>query len=165
MSVRVRGSAAELSSCTPGLGKIEERLRDGQMHDALAKLRVHLHIKTRLITFKNRNIRNQVANTRARGRIDVNEVKVKTFASKYRKVRAAKLALAGHGAWETCYRELHDADIRTLNGDHFETPVIVGADGTFSTLLESKGRRRTSWIWMAADVAQDEDQRVDSQMQ
>ena len=88
-------TAEERAQCTPGLEKIEEKLSDGQMHDALEKLRIHLHIKTPLITFKDRNVRNQVANTRARGRIDANEVKIKASANRYRRGHAAKLALAG----------------------------------------------------------------------
>ena len=143
--------------CAPGLARMEERLREGQMHDALDKLRLHLHIKTRLVTFKDRNVRNQVANTRARGRIDANEVKVKAFAAKYRRGRDAKLALAGHGEWENHYRLLADSDICTLRGDVYEPSVIPNPSGTFSALLtpETEGRRRTSWIWMSADAMQD----------
>ena len=59
-------TAEERLVCTPGLARIEEQLRDGQMHDALKQLRVHLHMKIRLVMFKDRNVRNQVANTRAR---------------------------------------------------------------------------------------------------
>ena len=144
----------ERITCTPGLARIEEKLREGQMHDALDNLRLHLHIKTRLVTFKDRNVRNQVANTRARGRIDANEVKVKAFANKYRRARDAKLALAGKGEWENRYRALADHDIRTLRGDMYEPSPNPTAGGTFSTLLtpETEGRRRTSWIWLAADA-------------
>ena len=124
------------------------------MHDALDKLRLHLHIKTRLVTFKDRNVRNQVANTRARGRINANEVKIKAFANKYRRARDAKFALTGQGEWQNRYRVLADHDIRTLRGDVFEPSPDLIAGNTFSTLLtpETEGRRRTSWIWLAADA-------------
>ncbi|KAI0691764.1 hypothetical protein BC835DRAFT_1256150, partial [Cytidiella melzeri] len=137
----------ELRSCTPGIADIEERLRDGQLHDALDKLRLHLHIKTRLITFKDRNVRNQVANTRARSKINANEVKVRVFAAKYRRARNAKLRLSGPGEWEKTWRPLMDNDIRTLRGDLTEMSLRLSG----MTAGESEGRKRTSWIWMSAD--------------
>lgn len=149
-------SATELALCTPGIAKIEEQLRDGQMHDALEKLRIHLHEKTRLLNFKNRNVRNQIANTRARTRIDANQIRVMTYARKYRRARDAKLKLTGTGEWEKKYRVLNDSDIRTLRGDAYDA-VSLPADGTLSTLLGSEGRRRTSWIWFSGDTADGDD--------
>ena len=148
-------NADELSACAPGLARLEERLRDGQLHDALDKLRTHLHMKTRLVTFKDRNVRNQVANTRARAKIDLNEIKIKTAARRYRQARAAKSRLAGHGDWEKTWRILNDDDIRTLRGDIHNPTMIPGPSGTLSTILnpESEGRRRTSWIWLSADTS------------
>lgn len=160
-------TAEERLVCAPGLTEIEEQLRNGQMHDALQQLRVHLHMKTRLVTFKDRNVRNQVANTRARGRIDANDQKIKTYASKYRRGRDAMYALIGPGRWERKYRILADSDIRTLQGDRYEANRIPEAGGVISNLLtmESEGRRRTSWIWMAADVPEAEDGNIDDNMQ
>ncbi|KAI0703791.1 hypothetical protein BC835DRAFT_1230192, partial [Cytidiella melzeri] len=146
--------ADNLFACTPGIVEIEERLREGQLHDALDKLRLHLHIKTRLITFKDRNVRNQVANTRARGRIDANEIKVKASASKYRRAREAKLALAGPGDWENKWRVLRDTDVRTMKGDIVEDSAVLAGAGIPSSApsADSEGRRKTSWIWLSADV-------------
>lgn len=133
----------DLEQCTPGLAEIEERLRDAQLFAMLDKLRVQLHVKTRLITFKNRNVRHQGPTTRARRRIDVNEGKILAIAEKYRAAYAAKLVLAGPGLWQKEWRELARSDVRTMLAA--DDPTNGGREET------SEGRRTTSWIWMAAD--------------
>ena len=133
-------SPSELDLSTPGLAEMEARLRDGQLTDSLDKLRVHLHIRSRLITYKNRHVRHQKYNTRARTRIDKNEAKINALKQKYRAARLAKLALVGHGDWEKRWRELADADVTTMRGD--DEVVGIGI---------SEGKRTLSWIWMGAD--------------
>lgn len=146
-------TAEERLACAPELMEIEDKLRDGQMHDALNNLRIHLHTKTRLINFKNRHIPNQLANTRARRKIDANDIKVTAFAQRYRQARSAKHRLVGPGEWERTWRALADSDVRTLQGDVHEPAHISAPEGTLGTLFanESEGRRRTSWIWLSAD--------------
>ncbi|EKM51330.1 uncharacterized protein PHACADRAFT_61413, partial [Phanerochaete carnosa HHB-10118-sp] len=46
----------DLALCSQGLAEIKECLRDAQLHDSLDKLRAQLHVKTRLVAFKNRNV-------------------------------------------------------------------------------------------------------------
>ena len=133
-------SEAELELSTPGLAEMEARLRDGQLTDCLDKLRVHLHIRSRLITYKDRHVRHQRPNTRARTKINKNEAKITALKLKYRAARQAKLALAGHGDWEKRFKVLLDSDVVTLRGDD----EVVGT-GT------SEGKRTLSWIWMGAD--------------
>ena len=92
--------------------------------------------------------------TRARAKIDLNEVKIQAAARKYRQARAAKLRLIGPGDWEKTWRVLSNNDIRTLQGNTHDPAVMPGPSETLSTLLtpESEGRRRTSWIWLSADA-------------
>ncbi len=104
----------DLNLCQPGLAELEERLRDAQMRNSLDKLRIQLHIQARLINFKRRNVRHQRPNTRARKRLDVNDVKVHAFAEKYRAARLAKLRLSSGGNWENTWRPLMDGDTRTI---------------------------------------------------
>ena len=104
-------SSDDLPLCAPDIASLEERLRDGCLHDSLDKLRVHLHIRSRLAVDKTRNVRHQGANTRARNKINVNEGKITALAEKYRAARTAKLALAGHGDWEKTWRVLERADV------------------------------------------------------
>lgn len=133
-------SETELDLCAPGLAEIESRLRDGQLTDSLDKLRVHLHIRSRLITFKNRHMRHQQQNTRANAKIHQNEAKIDALVLKYRAARVAKLALVGPGDWERRWKVLCEEDIASLQGDD----QVVGK-GT------SEGKRTLSWIWMGAD--------------
>ena len=104
----------DLDQCTAGLPEIEERLRDAQLRDALDKLRVQLHVKSRIMAFKDRNIRHQKYNLRARKQLDTNDAKIKVFTEKYRAAWLAKLALAGEGDWMKTWRKLENADIQTL---------------------------------------------------
>ena len=124
-----------------------ERLRDAQLSDSLDKLRVHLHIKSRLLAGKKRNARHQGANTRARRRIDVNEDKIVHLAEKYRAARQAKLVLTGPGEWERTWQVLKREDVRTLQAE--DDPINVTAEEGLRML--SEGRRTTSWIWMSSD--------------
>ena len=133
--------------CVDGLTQIEERLRDAQLFDSLDRIRVHLHIRSRLVTSKKRNVRHQGANTRARRRIDVNDGKIGALADKYRAARVAKLALAGPGPWEKEWRTLARADVRTMQAE--DDPINMTVEEGLQFIRE--GRRTTSWIWMASD--------------
>ncbi|KAH9476140.1 hypothetical protein JR316_0011711 [Psilocybe cubensis] len=98
--------------CTPGLANIEKELRFAQMSDSLASIRQILIIKSRMIDFKNKNIRGQRDGTRSTTVIDRVHERARFAASKYRSARAAHLALAGDGDWENTYRVLEDKDVR-----------------------------------------------------
>ncbi|KAF7797546.1 hypothetical protein EIP86_008746 [Pleurotus ostreatoroseus] len=141
-------SPDDLQLCFRGIASLEECLRDGALHDALDKLRVHLHIRSRLAAGKARNVRHQGANTRARKKIDVNESKIISLAEKYRATRAAKLALAGNGDWEKAWRPLERSDVRCMVAE--PNSAVNVADGG-DMQVPSEGRRTVSWIWMSAD--------------
>lgn len=129
----------ELDQCTPGLPEIESRLREGQLRDSLDKLRVHLHIKSRLVVFKNRHVRHQRPNTRARAKINANEARIIFFADKYRRAWVAKEALDGPGDWQRQWRELKMTDVRCMK------------EGEVHGERVSEGSHEISWIWMSAD--------------
>ncbi|KAF7797641.1 hypothetical protein EIP86_008841 [Pleurotus ostreatoroseus] len=133
-----------LEACEPGLSDIENRLREGQLRDCLDKLRIQLHIKSRLVNFKIRNVRHQGANTRANKKLQDNEGKIVGYAEKYRAAWSAKLALAGAGTWQREWRILERSDVRCMTED----------DPTISH-EPSEGRRKISWIWLAAGSRQD----------
>ncbi|GJF00231.1 CxC2 domain-containing protein [Phanerochaete sordida] len=130
----------ERAGCIAGIAEMEGELRDGQLADSLDKLRVHLHIRSRLVTYRNRHVRHQAPSTRARTRIDQNESKITALKAKYRAARAAKLALVGPGAWEQRYKLLQDSDVTAIRGD--DAVAGVGM---------SEGKFVLSWIWMGAD--------------
>lgn len=144
-------SLEDLDTCHAGLAEMEDRLREGQMCGALDKARIHLHIKSRLLSFKQRQVRHQQANTRAQTKIMANELKIITFAEKYRAAWNARLALNSAGDWTKRWRRLRREDVRCMQDDD---PSAKDA---------SESRRQVSWIWKSAD-GNDADGRGNSSM-
>ncbi|KDR70910.1 hypothetical protein GALMADRAFT_144380 [Galerina marginata CBS 339.88] len=99
--------------CGPGLVTIEKRLRVSQAHDALENVRHVLKIKSRMVSFKNKNIRGQREGTRSRTVIDRVHENARIAAEKYRASRLAILKLSGPGDWEKMLQPLEDGDIRS----------------------------------------------------
>jgi len=98
--------------CQKGLDVVEDKLRSAQCQDALDGVRHILKIKTRMIAFKNKNVRGQREGTRSRAVIDRVHERARNMAQKYRAARAAKIELVGPGLWEQIFRELKDEDVR-----------------------------------------------------
>ena len=69
--------------CQDGLAKMEDMLRMAQCQDALNGVRNILKIKTRMIAFKNRNVRGQRQGTRSRAVIDQVHERARVAAGKY----------------------------------------------------------------------------------
>ncbi|KAJ3501027.1 hypothetical protein NLJ89_g9529 [Agrocybe chaxingu] len=163
--------------CIEGLPAIEEKLRTAQCFDSLDGIRHILTIKSRMVAFKNKNIRGQREGTRSRSIIDRVHERARASAEKYRAARSAKLALSGHGPWEEELQELHNNDVRGYQdpdrikhgpgrrGTLDDEQVAAGArqspdtadddNGELSLFNETRTRRdgtgetrRTiSWIW------------------
>ena len=102
-------------ACIEGLPEIELQLRTAQCGSSLDSLRQALRIKTRMVYFKNKNVRGQRDGTRSRSIIDRVHKRAIQSVQKYRVARQAKLNLEGPGSWEKTYRELHNEDIRGFN--------------------------------------------------
>ena len=177
--------------CQDGLADIEERLRTAQCQDALEGVRNILKIKTRMIAFKNRNIRGQRQGTHSRAVIDRVHERARNMAQKYRASRAAKLELAGHRKWEETLQVLKDEDVRgyqdadrlrvrpgrrgTLEDEALEAVGNEGGemdeDNDNGILLQPQERtrrdgtgetRRTlSWIWTTQRAAGSDDEQDD----
>ncbi|RDB23287.1 hypothetical protein Hypma_009705 [Hypsizygus marmoreus] len=98
--------------CRAGLADMEEKLRTAQCYDSLDGLRHVLRMKTRMIQFKNKNVRGQRDGTRSRAVIDRVHERARAHAAKYRVARAAKMSLGGPGSWTDSLKPLLDADIR-----------------------------------------------------
>jgi len=175
--------------CQEGLADIEERLRTAQCQDALEGVRNILKIKTRMIAFKNRNIRGQREGTRSRAVIDRVHERARNMAQKYRASRAAKLELAGPGTWEETLLVLKDEDVRgyqdadrlrvrpgrrgTVEDEVLEMVGIEGGamdedDGILlrpqeRTRRDGTGetRRTLSWIWTTQRAASSDDEQDD----
>jgi hypothetical protein len=71
-----------------------------------------LKIKTRMVEFKNKNVRGQREGTKSRTIIDRVHERARRAAEKYRVARAAKFQLSGPGDWENSLQILNDKDVR-----------------------------------------------------
>jgi len=108
--------------CMAGLSVAEEKLRTAQCYDSLESIRHILTVKTRMVQFKNKNIRGQREGTRSRAVIDRVHGRARAAADKYRVARKAKLSLVGNGGWEASLRELKDEDIRSYQDPNYLRP-------------------------------------------
>ena len=158
--------------CQQGLAEIEDKIRTAQCFDALEAVRHVLRIKTRMVAFKNKNVRGQRQSTRSRTVIDRVHERARQAAEKYRTARAAKLELSGPGNWQNVLQVLNDADVRgyqdpdrlkvrngrpgTLEDGQADAPEQTSRAPGISLFNEPRNRqdgtgetRRTlSWIWM-----------------
>jgi len=144
--------------------------------DTLEKIRHILRVKSRMVHFKNKNVRGQTSSTRSRAVIDRIQERAAHLAHYYRLVRAAKLSLSGPGQWEKQLQDLKDGDVRsyqdpnrlkkqhgrrgTIEDGQLETLVpssgVGSATDSINLMPESRSRRdgtgemtRTlSWIWL-----------------
>lgn len=99
--------------CCDGVDVIEERLRRARAYDALDSVRHTLRVKTKMILFKNKNIRGQRSSGKSREVIDRIHERVKGFVEKYRRSREGLLLLLGPGDWEEELRVMENADVRS----------------------------------------------------
>ena len=171
--------------CFEKLPEIEEKLRTAQCFDALETLRHTLRVKSRLVKFKNQNVRGQREGLRSRAIIDRVHDKARAAAEKYRTSRTAKLNLSGPGPWEKELQPLTDEDIRgyqdlnrlrqrkgrkgTLEDEQLglqerelDGPVETDSFTLFKdvrTRRDGTGetRRTLSWIWLATSSTDDTD--------
>ncbi|KAJ7715348.1 hypothetical protein B0H16DRAFT_1339955, partial [Mycena metata] len=92
----------------------EEELRRAQCGMALVTLRNQLHIKSRLLTYKKLQSRNQGANTRARSIVMRNESQIRLHSEKYQMAWEAIGRLCDGDASRIGLRRLRQEDIRCM---------------------------------------------------
>ncbi|KAF9470371.1 hypothetical protein BDN70DRAFT_780429, partial [Pholiota conissans] len=172
------------AACVEGLLDMEAKLHRAQCLDSLAVLCRTLRLKTRMVQFKNRNVRGQRQGTRSRALIDRVHQRALGSVEQYRAAREALLAISGPGEWENALKPLLNADIRSYvdpEGRRKDGPGRreIWEDGhapsnldeanvdleDIGTFPEERGRRegtgRTkqtmSWIWRVGTVGVGED--------
>ena len=141
--------------CYPRLADIEDKIRTAHCYDSLDTVRRVLNVKSRLVEFKNRNVRGQCDSTRSRTIIDRVHERAKVAAEKYRVARRAKLALVGPGDWEETLRILNDGDIRGYQ-DPERLRVRRGHMGTLDD-EQAAAAAAAAAIQDAVDVEMDDD--------
>lgn len=127
-----------------GLCEMESQLREGQMRNALDKLRVHLHIWTRLATFKARHVRHQRENMKAQEQLKSNDTKIKAFKEKYCAARQAKLTLDSPGLWEAEFQLLANNHVHSLTD--FDPLLTADNESVSRWQIVTEGGCQISWI-------------------
>ncbi|KAH7919292.1 hypothetical protein BV22DRAFT_1108120 [Leucogyrophana mollusca] len=133
-------------SCDIRLREYEWSLRHAQAHDTLNQIRQYLRLQSHLYHFKDRNIRGQGANTRARNVLKGVDAKVSAGAKKYQAARRALQTLSiflGKVGWELELKELSTSDLKAM------TDLVDG---------ETEGRKKLTWIWRTPGVMDSEDE-------
>jgi hypothetical protein len=170
-------------ACAAHLVDAEARLRLADSYDALEDLRRTLRTRTWLNHFKIQNITGVAPNTRARAMQKAVDQHAAAHARRYRRSRAAHLALQGPGEWEVVLRPLHDEDVRGMNERAMtlqerserdrmkqvaamssqpldEDDQVEGVGGVVegNNAMTGEGRRsvRVSWIWLDGSSVENE---------
>ncbi|KAH7919139.1 hypothetical protein BV22DRAFT_1134058 [Leucogyrophana mollusca] len=126
--------------CDTRLQEYEWQLRFAQAGDALNDVRRYVRLESYLLRFKDRNLRGQGANTRARNTLAKIDLRKRGAADRYNGARGAMKTLSGilgKVSWGAMYQELARDDIRSIHD------LLEG---------ETEGRRTLSWIWKTAGI-------------
>ncbi|KAL0563618.1 hypothetical protein V5O48_018447, partial [Marasmius crinis-equi] len=116
--------------CAPGLADVEARLHKGRAHDALDGVRHTLRVKSRMVLFKNTNIRGNRDSGRGREAINTVESRAKNYAQKYRVARELYYSLLGEeGGDGEELPELKDSDVKSYK-DPADVKIGPGRRGT-----------------------------------
>jgi hypothetical protein len=159
------------TGCTPQLIDIEQQLREAQCRSSLDQLRTQLHIKSRLRIYKERNVRYQGPNTRTRGLLDRNDVKIGLQRDKYRAARQALIHHPDGAEAVKRWNKLEDRDLRcmeergtTLQEKEKEARRLEKEKKTKknqrhggNAVAPGEGRRVISWLWVGTTTGDETD--------
>ncbi|KAJ7805539.1 hypothetical protein B0H13DRAFT_2244255 [Mycena leptocephala] len=116
---------AQRTTCRPRLANIEEMLRSAQCREALSRLRLQLHIKSRFLIYKGNHARHQGANTRSHTIVARNEGKIRLHSEKFQM------------AWEAIRLLSPDGDPATVGWPKLKADDIRCMEDTEDLLAES----------------------------
>ncbi|KAJ7900467.1 hypothetical protein B0H13DRAFT_2336571 [Mycena leptocephala] len=129
------------------LAVIEDSLCDAQCGTALMRLRTQLHVKSRLLTYKQLQSHHQGANTRARTIVTRNESKIRLHSEKYQMAWEAKRRLVGGDANEVGWCLLRKEDIRCM-----EDAEELSRGAEKRNAQEARRRRREDELRAAGEL-------------
>ncbi|KAI5888639.1 uncharacterized protein SCHCODRAFT_02587995 [Schizophyllum commune H4-8] len=156
--------AARAAACAPHVAKTEIAFRTAEAEECLEDLRRGLRIRTATNQYRQANVRQIGAATRARQAFDKLAKRIHTSKVRYRFARNCLLHLRGPGDWERRLRVLQDEDVRALNERALTSEEKAqraagrslaadtdwtAADGVIlaGVVNAGEGSRRLSWIW------------------
>ncbi|KAJ7749884.1 hypothetical protein B0H16DRAFT_1318981 [Mycena metata] len=137
--------------CRKGLPTMEGKLREGQCRDALNVLRSRLHTKHHLLDYRDESVVGQRAATRAYTLLERIGERVDTVSAKYRRARAALIALRGRAVREG-FHELKASDVqldeeREIDARARKKLGEIGSRSRRKGPALSSKNKVFSWIW------------------
>lgn len=156
------------NGCRGNLPEMEAKLRESQCRDALSAIRVALHSKQHLISFRNANVTGQARLTRSRSIIDVIGLRVEGLVRKYTDARKALDVLKGED-YAPHLRKLEKRDLRLEGEGEVGESAAAKSDRVAAKKLRNIGGRPArdggseksttlSWIWTAGGALDDREQ-------
>ncbi|KAL1736713.1 hypothetical protein EV714DRAFT_198405 [Schizophyllum commune] len=162
------------AACLDDVAIVEQRLRHGQCQSALDGIRNLLLIKSRMLTYKNGNVRHQGPSTRAQALLAKNQAKIDLLAQKYIDARRALVRLADGSESEVPWpsldpgkdiRCMEDPDDTRMRGqkrprdadsqDDIQDSALPATGGGHLQQCRDatgEGRRTVSWIWKGVET-------------
>ncbi|KAJ7059939.1 hypothetical protein C8F01DRAFT_1254038 [Mycena amicta] len=111
MQPAVAGGSVDANEMLLELVSVERKLREAQCRTALVHLRNQLHIKARLLLYKQNHSRHQTMNTRSRAVVARNESHIRLHSEKYQMAWDALFWMARGVEADVGWRKLEKADI------------------------------------------------------
>ncbi|KAJ3831051.1 hypothetical protein F5878DRAFT_493838, partial [Lentinula raphanica] len=151
-----------VTGCRAGLLLIEQKLRESQLSTSLDRLQNNLHIKSRLLTYRNTNVVHQARVTKSQALLARTQRQIDLSANHYRTAWKALAKIVG-GEKNVAWHFLHDRDVYEQEREWQQEQEHINAQilelqGTeqgrqMSELQRlraacGEGKRRLSWIWM-----------------
>ncbi|THU93109.1 hypothetical protein K435DRAFT_670801, partial [Dendrothele bispora CBS 962.96] len=146
--------------CRSGLLDIELKLREAQMRQALDQVRNHLHIRARLVTYRDSTVRHQAMLTRSRAMIARNDTKTEAHKKRYqaawnalsRDADVRCMSSESDKAWKSARKMLGKKKQKEMESEG-QKDLTEAADQAELTRDEIRDRAgngytKTSWIWM-----------------
>ncbi|KAK7019683.1 hypothetical protein VNI00_018005 [Paramarasmius palmivorus] len=99
--------------CTPGMRAVEAKLQRARCFDSLHGVRHTLRVKSRMMLFRNTNVRGQRQSGKSREIVNRVVRRARWYTLRYRKARAAYHMLVGTGPWEKTLKPLRNEDVRS----------------------------------------------------
>ncbi|KAJ2930469.1 hypothetical protein H1R20_g6622, partial [Candolleomyces eurysporus] len=165
------------------LARLEFRMREAQAQEALASLRSALQMRATFYDSKDRWVRGQRANTRAKQAIESAQNNINNTRDEYRAARQALISLSAllSKPMDTSLLPLKDSDIRSMVSKETDRegaervfalskalrplaeedirPIHEAAPGTEGITGET--RKTLSWIWLQGQITEGGDSHND----
>lgn len=149
--------------CRADLAVVEEEMRNAQLRTALLNLRTHLHMKSRLLTYRTANVKAQGMVVKSQSIFKRNQRQIDLDMKKYQDAWDAMKKLRGQD--KVGWRRLRASDVRRMDGGEDKAVGIarkkLGKKKT--TALRLEARKVAEQVVSEEEVSEEEEVEVENQ--